>query len=157
MSPLFSQAISFTLTSKQMQHSSWPESGRHLWFPSRRLSKHTLQTSQWNDLSWWILDWNKMGKNWLSHMVLIQFTPKRKMLSPRKEKLGNLLLEINIITINISLFSYYFSFRKFATYFQMYLKTMRLLIVKTWKDPINCYFHYIMRRGKTFLSWKRKS
>ena len=27
--------------------------------------------------------------------------PKRKMLSPRKEKLGNLPLEINIITSNI--------------------------------------------------------
>ena len=48
------------LTSRQIQHSSWPESGRHLWFPSRRLSKHTLHTSQWNDLSWWILEDKKL-------------------------------------------------------------------------------------------------
>ena len=38
-----------------MQHSSCPESGLHLCFPSRRLSRHTLQTSQWKDLSLWIL------------------------------------------------------------------------------------------------------
>ena len=49
------------LTSRQIQHSSWPESGRHLWFPSSRLSKHTLQTSQWNDLSWWILEDKKLS------------------------------------------------------------------------------------------------
>ena len=42
-------------TSRQMQHSSCPESGLHLCFPSRRLSRHTLQTSQWKDLSLWIL------------------------------------------------------------------------------------------------------
>ena len=51
------------LTSRQIQHSSWPESGRHLWFPSSRLSKHTLHTSQWNDLSWWILE-DKTFKCW---------------------------------------------------------------------------------------------
>ena len=45
----------FKQTSKQMQHSSCPESGRHLWLFSSRLSKHTLQTLQWNDLSLWIL------------------------------------------------------------------------------------------------------
>ena len=43
------------LTSKHIQHSSCPESGLHLCFPSTRLSRHTLQTSQWNDLSLWIL------------------------------------------------------------------------------------------------------
>ena len=43
------------VTSKHIQHSSWPESGLHLCFPSSRLSRHTLQTSQWNDLSLWIL------------------------------------------------------------------------------------------------------
>ena len=42
-----------------MQHSSWPESGRHLWLFSSRLSKHTLQTLQWNDLSLWILSEQK--------------------------------------------------------------------------------------------------
>ena len=42
-------------TSKHIQHSSCPESGLHLCFPSSRLSRHTLQTSQWNDLSLWIL------------------------------------------------------------------------------------------------------
>ena len=34
------------LTSKHIQHSSCPESGLHLCFPSTRLSRHTLQTSQ---------------------------------------------------------------------------------------------------------------
>ena len=43
------------ITSRHMQHSSCPESGLHLCFPSRRLSRHTLQTSQWKDLSLWIL------------------------------------------------------------------------------------------------------
>ena len=33
-------------TSKHIQHSSCPESGLHLCFPSSRLSRHTLQTSQ---------------------------------------------------------------------------------------------------------------
>jgi len=51
----------FKQTSKQMQRSSWPESGRHLWLFSSRLSKHTLQTLQWNDLSLWIL---RKRKNW---------------------------------------------------------------------------------------------
>ena len=49
----------FKQTSKHMQHSSWPESGRHLWLFSSRLSKHTLQTLQWNDLSLWILSEKK--------------------------------------------------------------------------------------------------
>ena len=49
------------LTSKQIQHSSWPESGRHLWLPSSTLFKHTLQTSQWNDLSWWSLEDKKLS------------------------------------------------------------------------------------------------
>lgn len=48
------------LTSRQMQHSSCPESGLHLCFPWRRLSRHTLQTSQWNDLSRWILQWGRI-------------------------------------------------------------------------------------------------
>lgn len=43
------------LTSRQIQHSSCPESGLHLCFPWRRLSRQTLHTSQWNDLSWWML------------------------------------------------------------------------------------------------------
>lgn len=38
-------------SSKQIQHSSCPEFGLHLWFPSSLLSKQTLQTSQWKDLS----------------------------------------------------------------------------------------------------------
>ena len=49
------------LTSKQIQHSSWPESGRHLWFPLSPMFKHTLQTSQWNDLSWWTLEDKKLS------------------------------------------------------------------------------------------------
>ena len=48
-------ALIYELTSKQIQHSSCPESGLHLCFPSRRLSRQTLHTSQWNDLSLWIL------------------------------------------------------------------------------------------------------
>ena len=35
-----------SLTSKHTQHSSCPELGLHLCFPSSRLSRHTLQTSQ---------------------------------------------------------------------------------------------------------------
>jgi len=42
-------------TSKQIQHSSCPESGLHLCFPSSLLSRQTLQTSQWKDLSLYIL------------------------------------------------------------------------------------------------------
>lgn len=42
-------------SSRQIQHSSWPESGLHLCFPCRRLSRHTLHTSQWKDLSLCIL------------------------------------------------------------------------------------------------------
>lgn len=42
-------------SSRQMQHSSWPESGLHLCFPWSRLSRQTLHTSQWNDLSLCIL------------------------------------------------------------------------------------------------------
>ena len=48
-----------TITSKQMQHSSCPESGLHLCFPCSRLSRQTLHTSQWKDLSLWILQWLK--------------------------------------------------------------------------------------------------
>ena len=51
------------VTSKHIQHSSWPESGLHLCFPSSRLSRHTLQTSQWNDLSLWILFKTKNKKS----------------------------------------------------------------------------------------------
>ena len=52
----FSLANSHSIrTSKHIQHSSCPESGLHLCFPSSRLSRQTLQTSQWNDLSLWIL------------------------------------------------------------------------------------------------------
>ena len=45
----------YQLTSRQIQHLSCPESGLHLCFPSSRLSRQTLHTSQWNDLSSWIL------------------------------------------------------------------------------------------------------
>ena len=51
-------------TSKHIQHSSCPESGLHLCFPSSRLSRHTLQTSQWNDLSLWILFKTKKKRFW---------------------------------------------------------------------------------------------
>ena len=64
-SNLFLKKLILNLTSRQIQHSSWPESGRHLWLPSSRLSKHTLHTSQWNDLSWWIL------KKWLKKTAIL--------------------------------------------------------------------------------------
>ena len=48
----------YQLTSKQIQHSSWPESGLHLCFPWSRLSRQTLHTSQWNDLSLCMLQGN---------------------------------------------------------------------------------------------------
>ena len=43
------------LTSKQIQHSSWADPGRHLWLFSSFVSKQTPQTSQWNERSLWIL------------------------------------------------------------------------------------------------------
>ena len=67
----------FKQTSKQMQHSSWPESGRHLWLFSSRLSKHTLHTLQWNDLSLWILSEAKKidsawkTTEWISNTTLV--------------------------------------------------------------------------------------
>lgn len=39
------------LTSEQMQHTSWADPARHLWFPRRLISKHTPQVSQWNERS----------------------------------------------------------------------------------------------------------
>ena len=51
--------VMHAITSKQMQHSSCPESGLHLCFPWSRLSRQTLHTSQWKDLSLWILKWLK--------------------------------------------------------------------------------------------------
>ena len=39
------------ITSKQTQHLPRPESSKHLWFPSSRLSMQTLHTSQWKDVS----------------------------------------------------------------------------------------------------------
>ena len=60
----FSLANSHSIrTSKHIQHSSCPESGLHLCFPSSRLSRQTLQTSQWNDLSLWILFKTKNKKS----------------------------------------------------------------------------------------------
>ena len=43
--------IWFIITSKQMQHSSCPEFGLHLWFPSSCFSRQILHTSQWKDVS----------------------------------------------------------------------------------------------------------
>ena len=92
----------FKQTSKQMQHSSWPESGRHLWLFSSRLSKHTLQTLQWNDLSLWILrkqkNWHRIQKfciHFCHNVNALRFQPSSELAKGKKDKPNHPKTELN--------------------------------------------------------------
>ena len=76
----------YVTTSKQMQHSSCPEFARQECFPSSRLSRQTLHTSQWKERSLKIL------KQKRAHHFADRYSSKtsdgsqRKQISPKHSK-----------------------------------------------------------------------